>query len=315
MTPVPAGRYFRGLTAFDLLGNLVPGTVVLAAVLASLPNPPTPATPGGYLLFGVVAFSLGHFAQRFASVATGDRRSFDWTMDAARQQRRSPEGAAVGGDDGDTGETGRDETGGRDVQPADEVPNGLRQTLVGMFCHPRRLGAHAAVLLVDAIFDPLVWSLRHPRGTVLEEHIIANRAWKHLHNTYELRPGTESYSVLFHLMSSELDDVAAPSRAVRSQAIRNFHRGMWTATWTALTIWTTVVVVDNFVEPGTWILGIEYHRAVLLNEWTPFWHLSIVLAVLGFRYLSEVYEEEFIEYLFTDFVVATKEGGVGDGST
>lgn len=280
---MPAARYFRGLTTFDLLGNLVPGTVVLAAALASLPNPPTPTRPGGYLLFGVVAFSIGHFVQRYASAATGDRRSFDWTMDAARQQGRSP-------DADDEGENA-DESGD---------PGSARNPV----CEKLSFGA-------SALFDPLVWPVRSPRGTVLEERIIANLAWKHLLDSYDLPPGTDNHSVLFHLVSSELDDVATPSRALRFQAIRNFHRGMWTATWITLALWSVVVSVDALVESGVPVLGAEYQQGLLLDFWSPGWHLVAVLAVLGFRYLAEVYEEEFIEHLFTDFVVAT--GDQSDG--
>lgn len=95
---MPAGKYFRGLTTFDLLGNLLPGTVVLVALLAVFPNPPVPSTPGEYLLAGVFAFSVGHFVQAHASNADGDQRSFDWTWEKARQLARPPEATASEGD-------------------------------------------------------------------------------------------------------------------------------------------------------------------------------------------------------------------------
>lgn len=312
---MPAARYFRGLTTFDFLGNLLPGTVVLAAVLSSLPDPPTPTTPGGYLLFGVVAFSLGHFVQQFSSVATGDRRSFDWTMDAARQQGRAPEAADAGDTDLETGEIGRDETGREGTLPDEaSVVESRDGRLVRLVDRVRRAG----VVCFDALFDPLLWWRRSPRGSVLEERIVANLAWKHLLDSYELPPGTDDHSVLFHLMSSELDDVATPSRAVRFQAIRNFHRGMWAATWSALTLWIVVVIVDSLVVRGAWVLGVQYRQASLFELWSPVWHVlaTLALGVVGFRRLAAVYEQEFVEYLFTDFVVATREHDVepSDGS-
>ncbi|PSP77168.1 hypothetical protein BRC81_10290 [Halobacteriales archaeon QS_1_68_20] len=58
---MPAGRYFRALTVFDLMGNFFPGIVLVTALLVTLSSPPFPSSPGEYLLAGIAALSLGHF--------------------------------------------------------------------------------------------------------------------------------------------------------------------------------------------------------------------------------------------------------------
>ncbi len=77
------GRYFRGLSAYDLLGNLLPGVVGLLAVLGVTNNPPIPQTIGGVALFAAFAFIIGSSIQSHASQAVGEPRSFVRTMQAA----------------------------------------------------------------------------------------------------------------------------------------------------------------------------------------------------------------------------------------
>lgn len=280
---MPAGKYFRGLTTFDLLGNLLPGTVILIAFVAIFPKPPVPTTPGEYLLAGVFAFSVGHFVQAHASSADGDQRSFDWTWEKARQLARPPVTTDSDEDDEEV------ETNDED----DSVEN----------------PADKWVKITYPLFGPVLWRCYRARGTVLLDEVLANRLWLELQHTYKFDYGTDEYSFVYRLMSSEIDDVSAPSRALRFQALRNFHRGMWIATWWALLILFVPDAVQHVVESGNNVFGVTYQSSGLLNYWTPTWHIYVVLltAIYGFWYMAQSFTEEFIEYLFTDYAVTVKD--------
>lgn len=293
---MPAGRYFRGLTSFDLLGNLVPGLVVLTVFLSVFPDPPIPTSAGGYLLFGVAAFSVGHFVQAHSSRATGDHRSFDWTMNAARQLGRPP-GADDSEDIGDTSdesddpsEDGDDANGEGDADSESD----------GWTCHKW------LTRLTYPLVGPVAWWLYPPRGEELEEVVLANRVWEVLWETYDLAYETEKFGVLFHLMASEIDDVTVQSRALRFQAIRNFHRGMWIAMWWALVVLLGALAPNLWLSPGDDLFGIVYQKPGFLGYWSPFEYAILLTGVFvyGFWSLAESFEEEFIEYLFTDYLVA-----------
>jgi len=79
------GRFFQGLTAFDLLGNVIPGSVALLAALGFAANPILPSTLGGAVLFAGGGFILGAVIQAHASSATAKPRSFNWTIRYAEQ--------------------------------------------------------------------------------------------------------------------------------------------------------------------------------------------------------------------------------------
>lgn len=280
---MPVGKYFRGLTTFDLLGNLLPGVVGLLAILGLLPSPPIPDSVGDYGLFAVLAFSLGMFVQYHASAATGERQTFEMTMEGVERL----EGLATEGEASNEEENvGNSHNGEKDI--CQRIPS-LFQGL-----------AHA-------FFDPIFWHLRSPRGRELDDVILTNRIWNHLVDTHEIPPDTEALHVLYHLMSSRVDDVGTPSRAVRFQVLRNFNRGMWVASWYVLVALCIAWILDGFLEGGvTLYAGFVYQQPAFFDYWTPAWHLVIVtsVAVWGFWTLSESYEEDYIEYLFSDYAVA-----------
>lgn len=130
-----------------------------------------------------------------------------------------------------------------------------------------------------------------------------------LQDTYKFAYGTDDYSFLYRLMASEIDDVSTPSRALRFQALRNFHRGMWIATWWALLILFVPDALRHFVESGNDVLGVTYRNPGLLDYWTPTWHVYVALltASYGFWYMAQSFTEEFIEYLFTDYAMTVKD--------
>lgn len=284
--PMTAGRYFRGLTSYDLLGNIIPGVIILVATMGLLPDPPIPDNSGEYGLFLVIAFSLGAVIQAHASKAVGRRTSFDKTMAGVESL------PSLQYPDGDTEGAKDDEDGGHCITFS-------WQSLPWGIVHP--------------FFGPLCGWKRPPRGSELEDVILANRIWMHLIDTHEIPHNTTSYGVLYHVMSSKVDDIRSPSRATRIQAIRNFHRGMWIASWYSLVMIVAAVWADARLEVGNTIpvLRVEYARASYFEYWTPIWHLVIITAigVFVFWLLFESTEEDYIEYLFADYAVAIgKEG-------
>ncbi len=80
-----SGRYFRGLTAYDVLGNIIPGAIGLIVLMGFLSSPPVPNTVGQYVLFIAIAFTVGAILQAHASKAIGQRESFDKTMDSVEE--------------------------------------------------------------------------------------------------------------------------------------------------------------------------------------------------------------------------------------
>lgn len=273
---MPVGRYFRGLTAYDLLGNIVPGVIALVVTMGFLPSPPIPDNLGEYGLFTIVAFSIGAIIQAYASKAVGERESFNKTMDSA-----------------------------------EDLPS-LQYTEDGSESNTNSQN--------EADGDQLLWRMLHPfigpvcgwwrpaRGEQLDDVILANRIWMHIVDTYEIPFSTNSYSVLYHVMSSKVDDISAPSRATRIQAIRNFHRGMWITSWYSLVLISVSITVDSWLHVGSTVplFGVEYAEPAYFEYWTPLWHL-VVVAVVGvviFWLLFESTEEDYIEYLFADYAVS-----------
>lgn len=273
---MPVGRYFRGLTAYDLLGNIVPGVIALVAIMGFLPSPHIPDNLGEYGLFTIVAFSLGAIIQAHASKAVGQRESFDKTMDSVEDlpslQYSEDDTEGDGDDDRDTD------------------------------------GKQLAWRILHPFIGPVCGWWRPSRGEQLDDVILANRIWMHLVDTYEIPFSTESYSVLYHVMSSKVDDISAPSRATRIQAIRNFHRGMWITAWYSLTLILLAMIVDSRFSIGGTVplFGVEYTQPAYFDYWTPLWHLAVVAAVgvVIFWLLFESSEEDYVEYLFADYAVA-----------
>lgn len=290
---MPVGRYFRGLTAYDLLGILVPGVIALIAVMGFIPYPPIPENIGGYALFAIIAFCVGAIVQAHASTAVGDRESFNKTMEGVE---RLPSLSNLIDEENEEDEV--------------EEENNLKESEESKI---RDRIYRFLVNILHAFFGPLFWWTRSPRGEELEDVILVNRIWGHLVDNYDIPYNTESFGVLYHLMSSKVDDMNSPSRATRIQALRNFHRGMWIASWYLFLALTIALLLDYCFAPRDTIYsGIEYYRPAFFTYWTPVWHLLIIvaIAVAAFWYLFESSEEDYIEYLFTDYAV-----GITTGST
>lgn len=271
---MPVGRYFRALTAYDLLGNLVPGVIMTIAVLGFLPSPPIPSTVGGYALFSVVAFTVGSVLQAHASEAVGARNSFKKTITGAESLPSLSH--PKGGHSSEDGEYSR-----------------LSERTWQWF-HP--------------FVGPVAGWWRPARGEELNDALLANRIWEYLIDTHELPFRTDSYDVLYHLMSSRVDDVTSPSRATRLQAIRNFNRGMWLASWYSCVLLPIVLLGDNTLNAGdnVPVLGIEYRSPTYFAHLLSVPHLLAVAVagVIVFWLIFESTEDDYLEYLFVDYAIA-----------
>ncbi|MFB6176493.1 MAG: hypothetical protein ABEI99_05005 [Halobaculum sp.] len=272
------GRYFRGLTSFDLLGNLIPGFLTTVAFLLFLPGPRLPSTLLGHALFVVVAFVVGSVVQAHASRAGGQRTSFDKTMSAAESLPNLSQS--------------RDD---RSTQSSDR--GRCERILEG---HP------VATAVIYASLGPLFWWCLPERGSRLDDAILINRIWDHLSETHDVPDNTDSLNVLYHLMSSRVDDVQSPSRAVRMQAIRNFHRGLWIAAWYSTVLVSGAILAEQLLTDGQTVLtGVTYRTPAYVQFWPDLWQLAVVGAGAAgsFWALFESYEEDYVEYLFADYAV------------
>lgn len=275
------GRYVRGLNSYDLLGNIIPGTIGVIVILGFLSSPPIPDDIGEYGLFIIAAFIIGSVSQVHASKAVGSRESFDRTMDSTEvlstlQYKEDNSGDTNGGDNGEN--------------------------------DPRLDKDESRFWNLHPLIGPLCGWWRPKRGEKMDDVILANRIWEHLIDTYEIPFETESYSVLYHVMSSRIDNIQSPSRAIRIQAIRNFYRGMWVTSWYSLVLIGVAIGADIAFNIGDDVLftGVEYTRPIYFDYWDPVWHLAIVafIGIIVFWVLFESTEEDYLEYLFADYAVA-----------
>lgn len=294
------GRYFRGLTAFDLLGNLVPGVVVLVGILGFVHVDIPELGIAGIGFTIVCAFALGGFIQGHASSVTGERETFKLTIQTAgkpssKLQSDSQKSADEDGDENENDD--QEEAMGR----IEWASNGL---------------AEWRPWYTSGFLDPLIGWAAPPRGDELDDVVLTSTIRQHLLDTYEIPKDFADFQVLYHLMFSRVDGPGASGRAVRMQALRNFYRGLWIALWWFSIFVLLAVLLDAcFAGPGqsclafwpldqpgesiVWTYNIPNFRAT----WGQFWQLLPVSWLLLFlskrRYESQ--EEDFIEYLFTDY--------------
>lgn len=272
------GDYIRGLNIFDLLGVLIPGTVVLTVSLVVYSDPPFPGNVGQYALFALSAYIIGSVIQSVASSFVGDRKHFDRTISDAEVRSES-----------ELANTNESDQEGKSSNEGD--------AWCWRIFHP--------------VIPPLGWG-RPPRGEKLDDAILSNRVYEHLIDTHELPFRTEKYSVFYHLMLSRIDDMRSPSRAIRMQAIRNFNRGMWIASWYTSVVLFVAMIIDYRFDTGEKIPVIHhtYDQPFFFELWIPVLMLFFMSigAVFLFWWQSESSEEDYLEYLFADYSVAAGTG-------
>lgn len=269
---MPVGRYFRALTAYDLLGNLIPGVLMTVVFMGLLPVPPVPTTVGEYAFLAVVAFTVGSVLQAHASEAVGERDSFKKTI-----------------------------TGAESLPSLSRSEDGISNDGESDSCERAWRWAHPFV-------GPIAGWWRPARGERLNDAILANRIWEYLIDTHELPFRTDSYDVLYHLMSSRVDDVLSPSRATRLQAIRNFNRGMWITSWYSCLLLALAIVGERMFDSGEQIpvLGFDYLPPTYFSQFlpVPYFFGVAVAGVIVFWLIFESTEDDYLEYLFVDYAIA-----------
>ena|GEM_PF-1540088 len=260
------GRFFRGLTAYDLLGNLVPGVILLTAFLLFLPGGRLPSSVGASVLFALFAYLLGGVVQEYASAAVGDRNRFEQSIDT----------------DGQLDELG--------ILPSEE--SGDTESTSGQ-------------LLRQSFLHPLSFNNDERDQNPVDEQILASQIKQHIYNEHGVEPDSDSSSVLYRLMLSEIDASNNPPTAIRMQALRNLYRGVWISAW-----WSVLLLTASFVIRHA-LLGcddfpFQFHRPGYYEFWPNVWQplLLTVGSVVVFRYINEQRSSDFVEYLFTDYAAA-----------
>lgn len=284
------GRYFQGLTAYDLLGNLIPGLIVLGGLYgtAHVELQQIGLVETGASL--VVAFIIGGFLQRHASIAAGRRETFDRTIRATR--KLSAVSQETTGDE----ETNEEETD-------EEQTSSCLERLARLFANRRYLAS---------VLDPLVGWAAEPRGEKLDDAVLTGAIRQHLVDAHGVPKDFDDLQVLYHLMISRVDSTDGPTRATRIQALRNFYRGVWIAVWWfgVLVSVATLLVISFGTNPEPlcgpppansvcWM----YKRPNFYSWWKDAWQ-SLLPAVVVLSLAKSSYEsqaEDFVEYLFTDY--------------
>lgn len=304
------GRYFRALTSYDLLGNLLPGVFALTLLASLLPNPPYPTKTPGILFFSLVGYAFGQFIQAHSAMAMGD--SFEATLDSVREFPRQIESddsslnTQVSNDQDADYETGLLDRFVLWIYNYDwnHVKSAIRDRVRNIVVWSDRIGV---VDIISALSYPIYCFIRDPSGRVLENEQAAFEVFKDLVTRYDIDRGTSDYERLINIISSEIEDIAAPARSTRFQAIRNFHRAMWITCWYVFVLTTSLVLIENYpqLQKYTELIGISYATPGLFSYWGPDWHFVVLFGVLtiGFHTLAYNFEVQFTEYLFSDYQV------------
>ncbi|WP_128477441.1 hypothetical protein [Halorussus pelagicus] len=298
-------RIFNQFTLFDIFGNLIPGTIVLAAVVSVFPmenaTQIASAPLGTQFLLAIIAFALGHVIQQHASEAAGKRETFKNTILSARSYSYSPS-------------TALDDYGRKrkalylpyycwNERVGDPIRKRFRGSIVG------RLAVLPARLYRSVVEAVLLVKIK--KDEPLPDNRLASKVWMICKKKYRLDKNYDNYGDLLHLMSSDLENHGT-SRALRFQAIRNFQRGMWIACFYASILYLWVSLSDflpSLFYDALAAIGLRPWTPAIIDIWSPVWTLMVVTGVVSYSFweLKEKYEEEFIEYLFTDYVTSQSE--------
>lgn len=81
--------------------------------------------------------------------------------------------------------------------------------------------------------------------------------------------------------------------------------------WVVFVVLFAVAVVVELVDVGGTLFGMTVERPAVFGYWESTAQLLVAAGAVtvGFWYLAGDYEEEFVGYLFSDYVVATDSGG------
>lgn len=284
-----SARAPRVFNLYDVLGVFFPGTALLVGLFVIIPGLPSLGSVISYLAFIVIAFSLGHILQSYASLSVDNLKIFDETIRNVQSPIDSLDTSDddEADDDDDEEETDEAET---DTDTVDEVGSEQSNRFWLYFLH--------------AFIGPVIGSISSPNGGEIKELRNPNRAWRHLHENYEFDLGSTRYEEMLQIISSRIDDPGSPTRSYRFQAIRNFQRGMWVTAWILFVIlfgtsllWGIRAVCGSAEEH----LLAQSHLLTHLPIWLALVFGGII--VLIFWWLTIQYEKLFVRFLITDYVV------------
>lgn len=309
-------RVPRVFNLYDIIGVFFPGASLLLGVLILFPNPPAPSAVWEYLFYLIMAFSLGHVTQAYASLAMGELKVFENTMDETRSILENN-----GEDDIDRdGEDEVDDPDATDNQGRDDAPGEGDKNPVTDGRFSSRPWHLFTLYFLYPLLGPFIWWRWSPDDDGVEELLHANRVWKNLQQTYAFDIGTNRYEELQQMISSQVDDPRSPVRSYRFQAVRNFHRGMWVSTWF---IWMFVIVYElgSLISPlGGWLYrglfcfgNADTCSPLLIETYPSLVILAVLLVVLViFWRLTVYYERIFVRYLITDYFVVLQNQDAGN---
>lgn len=279
-----AGQYFQTLNAFDVLGNLIPGLIVVCGLLGFIHTdiPSFGATEVGGTV--VASFVVGSFVQQHASAVAGNRETFELTIKSTEYPANSLDSEP-------------------DSQESAENEGSTR------------FGRLANLPLIGPISDPVVGWAGSPDGEELDDAVLTGRIRQHLLDTHSIPTNFDDFQVLYHLMLSRVDGASTARRATRIQARRNFYRGLWIAAWWfGVFVFAATVLIplfDQCLSVISWRGSVlwQYSRPNFHSVWSPAWQLLIptVIVIYLAKHGYESQEEDFIEYLFTDYATTLED--------
>lgn len=319
------GRIFGDLSVFDLLGNFIPGLIFFISILLILPSSSVSQVNSGGLaiifLIGVIAFVLGHLIQSYASQAVGTRETFrnsilvhqtmgtSSVLDFNENPTAHPQLYSIyeclHPDEPEKWDLSEILEDSSQRDESDSLESVMNSTTVADRVY--RIPARWYRSAVEALF-----MVRIKRDRPLSDITLAGKTWAICRKKYDLDRQYDQYGDLLHLISSDIESHSIRSRALRFQAIRNLYRGLWISFYFSFILMLSVLIVQLgsvIFTPLFRLIGISVWEPVLVDLQIPVWLLSIGFLVLMYLFweLKEDFEDEFVEYLLSDFLVIYSE--------
>lgn len=319
------GRIFGDLSVFDLLGNFIPGLIFLISILLVLPRSSISQIYSGGLVviffLGVIAFVLGHLVQSYASQAVGTRETFRNSIlvhqtigtSSALNFNENPTAhpqlySIYKGlhpdepEEWDLDDLLEDSSQGDERHSLESVMDSTTVT-DRVCCIPARWYRSAVEALT---------MVRIKRDRPLSDVTLSGKAWAICRKKYGLNRQYDQYGDLLHLISSDIESHSIRSRALRFQALRNLYRGLWISFYLSFILMLSIFIAQVFsfvFTPVFSIIGISVWEPAVIDLRIPVWLLAVGFLLLMYLFweLKEDFEDEFVEYLLSDFLVIYSE--------
>lgn len=236
---------------YDLLGNIIPGSLLISTSIILLPNRflslLLEVPSAGIIMAIFLSYLTGSIIQKVASEAERGRSKFENTIDAAR-------------------------VGNTDANLEPNRGHSIREVYV-------RVSNRVPQFWAETLYLTRYQNDRPIRITKIEQEI-----WKHYESHFETSEGFDDYDRLLGLMTSNLETQPG-SKALRFQALRNFHRGMWITCYLIF-----VSMIFAFLDGLIWgqlpivthgLLFRQMLRSTVLNDLSAFEISALLLMLLA----------------------------------